>query len=287
MKRKVNIFLIWFIPIIAFGISGLTLYTHYKKQGPLIKVEFASAEGIIVGKTDVKYHGIPVGKVIDETITEDLRKVVLIIRLKENASHIARRGSKFYIVRSKTDIGDVQNLETIVSGAYVSVELPKKLSTSRRTYFKGIEDKATTEQKQKESDNDLAIKIEAPHLFSSTMAGSSIYYKGIPVGFVKDVVLKDRGEGVIVEANIKEKYSYLVRTNSLFWDIKAINLDWKVLKGVNIQSNSSFLETILKGGIAFATPEVYGLKVKNNHKFVFQNEPLEDEWSNWTPYLNK
>ena len=54
---------IWLIPILALAFGGWLAYKSYSERGTFITIEFKSANGIVPGKTQVRYKGLSAGLV--------------------------------------------------------------------------------------------------------------------------------------------------------------------------------------------------------------------------------
>lgn len=284
--KKSNWLTVFLIPIVAFGISAWTVYKFFDERGYIIRVEFKSAEGIEVNKTLLKYHGVPVGKVQEIELSDDLKKVVLVIRLEKKAVGIARKGAQFKIVRPKATIGELENLEAILGGNYIEVELPTHISHNPEKqvfYYYFIGDDGIPEEVHKD---DLIIQLKANSAFSATNVGSEIFYKGFPVGVIEDFILPSHGKHIIFTCRVFKNYSHLVRSNSVFWDLPILDLDWKLTKGFQLKTISSPLATALNGGVAFATPNNTGSYVSKYFTFDL-NKKFEEEWLDWQPSNTK
>ncbi|MNO01219.1 hypothetical protein D3C81_2213070 [compost metagenome] len=72
-----------------------------------------------------------------------------------------------------------------------------------------------------------------------------------------------------------------MRGGSRFWNASGVDVDFGLLKGVAVRTES--LEAILAGGIAFATPEEPGPAFPGQ-TFVLFDEP-KAEWLNWAPKI--
>lgn len=57
-KSKKIVFIIWLLPFIALLISSIMVYKHFDEQGEEISIYFDNAEGLVSGKTPLKYKGI-------------------------------------------------------------------------------------------------------------------------------------------------------------------------------------------------------------------------------------
>jgi hypothetical protein len=75
----------------------------------------------------------------------------------------------------------------------------------------------------------------------------------------------------------------LVRQNTKFWNVSGIGVDL-YLFGVKAKTES--LTSLIKGGIAFATPlnDKMGNEVENGMVFRLYDQP-EKEWLAWAPVI--
>ena len=74
----------------------------------------------------------------------------------------------------------------------------------------------------------------------------------------------------------------MVNNGSKFWNTSGLNIEAGIFSGINIDSES--IETLIAGGIAFATPELEKLeKLENQSKvtsFILHQE-VDDDWLEW------
>jgi paraquat-inducible protein B len=63
-----------------------------------------------------------------------------------------------------------------------------------------------------------------------------------------------------------------------------VHIDASILSGIEVDSES--IETLLAGGIAFATPESPDglINVDNGHRFALKQE-FQEEWHDWQPVI--
>ncbi|MBA6363894.1 MCE family protein, partial [Colwellia sp. BRX8-8] len=91
---------------------------------------------------------------------------------------------------------------------------------------------------------------------------------------------------VNIYINIYPRYAPLVSQSSQFWNTSGIRIDAGLFSGINIDSES--IETLLAGGIAFATPEV---DVKETFQPAEQGQlfklarDVDDDWHKWQPKI--
>ncbi|MBA3581982.1 MAG: MCE family protein [Gammaproteobacteria bacterium] len=243
----------------------------------LISIEFKSADGLSAG-TPIKYNGLQVGEVETIELKKNLKGVVATVNLFEHANHIARLDSKFWIIKPQLGLTGSRNLDTLLEGQYITVE-PGKGKTANR--FVGLD--SPPNLKSNVSGQDLKIILIAKQL-GSVKQGVKIYYRNVAVGQVDGFELEKDGSQVRIYASIAYKYAPLVRTNTRFWNASGINVGYKLFSGLDIKTQS--MDTLLEGGIAFATPNnpEMGDAVVAEASFGLADE-IDSAWEQWQPNI--
>ena len=85
-----------------------------------------------------------------------------------------------------------------------------------------------------------------------------------------------------VFVTIYERYKTLIRENTRFWNVSGTKIEGGIFSGLSVSIQS--LETIMRGGVALATPdnEGVGAAVKNGHHFTLHDK-AEKTWLDWSP----
>ncbi|MDJ0788252.1 MAG: MlaD family protein [Myxococcota bacterium] len=124
----------------------------------------------------------------------------------------------------------------------------------------------------------LAIVLEA---FSgaSVKAGDPVTYRELEVGTIVERELSKDARTVRIHAEIEPEYARLVRSNTRFWNTSGIHAHLG-LSGLEIDTGS--LQSMLAGGVAFATPDEKGTPVRPGTLFPLHPKP-EKEWMHWSP----
>ena len=270
-KSYMNWFL-WLIPVAAALLCAWFLCRDYIFAGPTVTIYFQNADGLEEQNSFVKYRGVNIGEVGTLKLTADRGRVAVTAQLDPSAANIARAGSVFWIVRPEVSLGALSGLQTIVSGNYITVQPGDGARTNQ---FEGVE---TAQIKPVPA---LDILLLAPKL-GSLQALSPVFYRDVQVGEVMDCRLSDDATNVVIHARIREPYAALVRGNSKFWNAGGINIHIGLFSGANISAESA--QTLISGGIAFATPPDYQDAVTNGAVFIL-NEKLKAEWEEWSPAI--
>ena len=243
------------------------------EKGTDIVVSFTEAKSIQPGKTKVYYRGVPIGMVKDIALSKDGKRAECVIELEKNATQFAVEGSVFYLVYPKVGFEGISGLETIISGSYIAIDPG---SGKIKKEFNGELSRVSNEPEEGVS----SYTLETDHA-ESLSVGDAIFFRGITVGTIEDTRLSPTAQSVLIKVNIKSKYSKLIRKNTSFWRKQGIKADLGLF-GSKIKVNS--LDTILKGGIEFATPNEEQPMAPVGTVFALQ----EDEPKNlkeWKPSL--
>src|SRR3546814_11059512 len=83
---------------------------------------FNTAEGIEVGKTQVRYKDVVVGTVQKIRFNDDRSRVIVGAQLAKDAAGLAAEGTNFWVVRPRLGLSGVSGLGTLLSGAYSGVD---------------------------------------------------------------------------------------------------------------------------------------------------------------------
>ncbi|MFT5604629.1 MAG: paraquat-inducible protein B [Paracoccaceae bacterium] len=266
-------------PQLAWEGLRYTLHSNYDAtladKGLNISLAFSSGSNISNG-TEIKYQGIKVGEVITVEIDGDMKGVKVDARLTPSAKGLARSGSQFWLVKPQLGLIGTRNLETLVTGSYISVQPGSGLP---ETAFLALE---KPPQLSKPATG-LNIVLTAPQR-GSIKEGIKIFYRDIPVGAVFAFELADDATHTLIHANIEPRFVALVKPDSKFWNSSGIDAKFGIFSGVSIRSKS--IESLLEGGIAFATPEQNSTQDTLSNPAVFALLASADPtWLLWAPRI--
>ena len=90
-------------------------------EGPDITITFKTAEGLVAGKTKVKYRDVDMGLVEEVRLSDDLEKVVAKVKLERQALPMLRDDTRFWVVTARIGMGQISGLGTLLSGAYIEL----------------------------------------------------------------------------------------------------------------------------------------------------------------------
>jgi paraquat-inducible protein B len=233
--------LIWLVPVVA-AIAGLVLVVRtYLQAGPSITISFETAEGLEAGKTEVRYKNVVVGKVKRITLSKDHSHIVAVVDLSKDATRLAVRDSSFWVERPRISINGVSGIETLLSGAYIGVDIGA--SSEVHTAFTGLE-------KPPAVTHDMLGKRFLLHAGSnnSLALGSPVYFRRIAVGRVVASDLDPDGRSVTVQVFVDAPNDRFVTQDARFWNASGVNL---TLNAGGLKVNTQSMASVIAGGVAF------------------------------------
>jgi len=257
-----------------------TLYESYEqsqKRGVAITITFPSAEGVNP-ETNILYNGLKVGEVDSVSFGKTVNSIVVRAHLLSHATEFAVEHSLFWIVKPEVSLAGVSNLNTILSGNYITVRPGHRTNKPQHT-FTGSQPPSV----QTPLAEGLAIVLSADQR-GSIKIGNEVFYREIAVGRVTGFSLAKTADKVLINAVIDKRYAPLVRKNSVFWNASGISVHAGLFSGVQVNTES--LKAILEGGVAFATPDNddMGAPAGPNDVFPLRHE-LNEDWLAWKPVI--
>jgi paraquat-inducible protein B len=267
--------LVWVVPLIAVAVGAWMIFRELYDHGPEITIEFADGSGVEAGKTVLEYKGVAVGQVKAVKLDAKLNRVRVRVVVDKGAAALAAAGGQFWIVHPEIGFSGVHGLDTLLTGARLNVR-PGKGPPAKQ--FTGLDKTPPPEN----PDRGRTFILEGDRLGSLT-TGAPVFYREVKVGEVDTSRLADDATAVLVRIHVDAAYVDLVRTNSRFWN--AGGFSFKVgLLGAELKNTS--LESLVTGGVAFATPDSDPLGPPAPDGGIFQLvlEPDKD-WLKWTPKI--
>jgi paraquat-inducible protein B len=236
--------LIWLVPLIAVLIGGWLLVHTLASRGPTVVIRFMTAEGIEPGKTRIRYKDVDLGEVTNVSLAEDRSHVLVTAQLVAQAGSSLAADTRFWIVRPRVSGGKVSGIGTLLSGAYIGVDIGNSSESSHN--FVGLEVAPI-----------LTTGLPGRHFslkakdISSLDVGSPVFFRHIEVGEVVAHELNPDGSSITVKVFVHAPYDRYVTDRARFWNASGVDLSLDA-NGMRLQSQS--LASLLLGGIAFEAP---------------------------------
>ncbi len=236
---------IWIIPALALGM-GIYLVVHtWLTEGPDITITLDTAEGLVAGKTKVKYRNVEMGVLTNITLSDDYQKVEARVAMDYKARALLKPDTRFWVVTARVGVGNITGLDTLLSGAYIEMAPGSEQDTGTR-HFEALSAAPLTAANAP----GIRLNLLSDHA-GSVSTGSAVLYKGYRVGRVEVAELDPERQKMRYVVFIDAPFDQLVDSAVRFWNTSGISLSAGA-EGVKLRTGS--LDTMLMGGIAFERP---------------------------------
>ncbi len=235
---------VWIVPAVAAAIVIGLAIRNLEERGPLITISFSDAEGLQAGDTKIRHKDVDLGTVESVYLTPDMSRVVVRARMRRSATDHLTAATRFWIVRPRVGFGGISGLSTLVSGSYIEM-YPGDGEPERN--FQGLDDPPaiipdTPGRSFTMRTNDLG----------SLVGGSTISYRGVPVGEVEGYALDRQHHQIEIYGFIRSPYETLVHPETRFWNSGGVDVSVGV-QGLRFRASS--WQQLVSGGISFDTPD--------------------------------
>ena len=233
--------LIWILPVVVVLAGAFVVIHEMLAQGTRIEIRFRNAEDLEPNKTKIRYKDVEIGDVADIHVSKDRKGVIVSATVHRDASEYLVKDTRFWVVRPRVSAAGVTGLGTLVSGAYISVDVGK--SATPTTQFVGLETPPFVPSDQPGRE----FVLHADDLGSLSI-GSLVFYRHIEVGQVVGYTLDPGGAGVTINVFVNAPYDAFVTASTRFWQASGIDMSLSS-DGVKLRTES--LTSILQGGVTF------------------------------------
>src|SRR5258708_23115287 len=233
--------LIWILPAVVILACAFVVIHEKLAQGTSIEIRFHNAEDLEANKTKIRYKDVEIGDVRDIHVSKDRKEVVVTAMIHRDASEYLVDDTRFWVVRPRISAAGVTGLGTLVSGAYISVDVGR--SATRSEHFVGLEIPRIVT-------SDLPGRRFALHAddLGSLDIGSRVFYRHIAAGQVVGYTLDPGGAGVTLTIFVNAPFDAYVTGATRFWQASGIDMS---INSDGIKLRTESLTSILQGGRPF------------------------------------
>jgi paraquat-inducible protein B len=177
-------------------------------------------------------------------LTDDHARVIATAQMEPNTAVFLVEDTRFWVVRPRISGATVTGLGTLVSGAYLAMEIGTSQHAKR--HFEALAEPPVVSRGEAGSH----FVLRTPDL-GSLDSGTPIFFRRLKVGEVAAYELEPDGRAFRVKAFVSAPYDRYVTSATRFWHASGIDLSLSA-SGLDLQTES--IVSILIGGIAFETP---------------------------------
>ncbi len=172
---------------------------------------------------------------------DDHRHIVATCELTRGAAALAVSDSRFWVERPRVGTGGVSGLGTLLSGAYIGVDVGT--STENAEEFTGLEKPPGVTRDQRGT----RFRLTATD-GGSLAVRSPVYLRRVAVGWVTDLALAPDGKTIGLEVFVQQPYDKDVTDHTVFWNASGLDL---AVDAAGLKVDAQSLATVIAGGIAF------------------------------------
>lgn len=244
---------------------------HAQMAGTAISIHFNDVSGLKAGMP-VKHQEQKMGVIERIKFDQQGYGATALVFLNDNGKKFAVKNTKFWLAKPVLGFVGSKNVSALFDGGFINVFPGKGEPSSQFDAY----DRAPPIT---ELTYGLNLVLTANSL-GSVRVGDPVLYRQVSVGEVIGVDLADTANKVNIYINIARRYAPLVTSQSKFWNSSGFTLNAGVFSGVKIEAES--FESILSGGIAFATPNSSNTQAQQGQGFILADQ-VNEEWRSWQP----
>nr|ALK44252.1 Paraquat-inducible protein B [Colwellia sp. C1] len=261
-------------------LESFTLFEHFEQAsnaGLSINIHFNDFTGLKIN-TKVIYQEQEIGSVERLVFNEETIGVTALVLLNDVGKKYAKQGSQFWLVEPTIGLVGSKDIAHLLKGAFIALLPDADLSNEVSVEFHALAMAPTITRLP----YGLNIKLISQRL-GSIRVGNPVLYRQITVGKVIGIDLSATADRVNVFINIAKRYAPLVNSGSQFWNTSGINIEAGLFSGINIDSES--IETLISGGVAFATPESSHNDGEQEKQSFTLHQNVDEDWLEWQPKI--
>jgi paraquat-inducible protein B len=278
--RKRQISSIWLLPLVTILIGFWMFYQHLQQVGESIYIVMPTAEGVTIGKTQIRVKSVKIGTITNVKLGDDNSYVIAQAQIEQQYSHLLRKDSQIWTVKPRIEASGISGINTLLSGIYFEFQ-PGNAEEFSYSYL--LRDTPPLVGKHIQGGRYNLVSDTAEVLD----VGAPVVFKGFNVGQVETADFDWKKQLMTYQVFIRAPYQNLVTENSAFWVSSGI--DFKLsAEGVVVRSKS--ISNIFRGGISFAVPvgKPAGKFVEDGRQYTLHanyDESLEKQFNQVQQYV--
>ncbi len=263
LRERVSV--VWLVPLVALVIALALAWRGFAASGPLIRIVFDDAAGVVARETDLRFRNVAVGLVESVEFTDGLEQVEVAVRLDPEVAPFVDGDASFWVVRPRISTQQITGIETVLSGVFIE----------------GVWDNQPGQPQERFEGRDDAPLLTAGQegleftLFASDgtlTSATPVLYNGVVAGQVGDPRLGPDGVTVEAEAVVYAPFDRLVNEATRFYDASGFRLS---VGSAGAEVDFDSLGALLQGGLAFENFESGAVRARDGARFqAFYSEDL-------------
>ncbi|MEE9319687.1 MAG: MlaD family protein [Granulosicoccus sp.] len=241
--------LAWLLPLAAILFACWVLWDSYVQRGPLVRIRFDNAGGVVAGETRIRRNDVDVGTVEAVRLADDLNSVIVEARLDPQVAPYLDDNTRFWIVNARINTTEISGLGTLLSGSYIGVDWDDTQG-DKQSDFIGLDQAPLTAR------NSPGLRLtlnadEAGYIY----VGSPVFLRQVEVGRVERRRLSDDASQVLFDIFIESPYHNSVYPETRFYGVSGMEASLDS-DGATFRVES--VAAFFTGGIAFENSPMPG-----------------------------
>lgn len=254
-----NLSFVWAVPVLALVVSLALAWKSFADRGELIQITFQNASGIVPGETSLRFRDVAVGTVEEVSFTDDLQRVIVHTRVKNNVAPYLDEDAEFWVVRPQVSTRGISGLSTVLSGVYIEGTWNQTIGTTQAR-FTGKEQPPLVRPGREGTR--ITLLTKDGRLISE---GAPVMFRGIEVGRLERPRIVEPSDAIMVDAFIDAPHDKRLTAATRFWDTSGFSISFGS-GGLTLDFDS--LTSILAGGIEFDSMAEGGEPVSAGHVYT-------------------
>lgn len=232
---------IWIIPILAIAMGIWMVFQYINSNGPKITLILPTADGLEVGKTQIKALNVNVGVITDIKLSEGYDHIEATAQMSKDAERMLREDSLFWVVKPRIGRDGISGLDTLLSGSYIQLQPGHADQIQHHFEVMDLPPIAPADAKG------LRIVLTSKEA-GKLSVGDPVMYEGFTVGRVESTQFDVESKKAEYQIFIFAPYDKLVNTDTFFWINSGVNLQ---LNAEGLDFSLASIESLFKGGVTF------------------------------------
>ena len=247
IKRSRGLSPLWILPIITMLLAGWLVFKAVNDAGEHIQIHFSNGQGLVAGRTAIRYQGLEVGMLRDIKLSPDLESIYVDAEIYPEAKKLLSPDTQFWLVKPQASLSGISGLDALVSGNYIAIQPGNLVSSDHPKEYHAL-DNAPANQI---SHSGLLLTLKAKDL-GGLSVGSQIIYRKIPIGEVLSYQLNKDNQSVLIQVSIKDEYQQIITKQSRFWNVSGVSADVG-FDGMDVRLEN--MSALIGGAIAVDSPD--------------------------------
>ena len=111
LKRKEGVSPLWLLPLLTMVLAGWLVVKAINDAGQRIQIYFSDAQGLVAGRTTIRYQGLEVGIVRDINLSQDLESIYVDADIYPEATKLLSKETRFWMVKPTASLSGIEGRE--------------------------------------------------------------------------------------------------------------------------------------------------------------------------------